>query len=103
MVRAKGILLVSAFFAAFLWLRPAAALESYSEAQTTQFMDWCTGAKAATESACSCTLKRLAQTVAPAALAGFINQQSGGGGFSLSTTAVTTAALVTDALVACSK
>jgi hypothetical protein len=53
--------------------RPASALEAYSAQQSQQFMDWCTGAKAATESACSCTLKSVAQAVPAATLAQFLN------------------------------
>ncbi|MBT7250951.1 MAG: hypothetical protein HN877_17310 [Rhodospirillaceae bacterium] len=48
-------------------------------------------------------IEKFVETVAPAALAAFIFSQSGGGGFSLSTSAVTTTALVTNALVGCSK
>ena len=82
---------------------PAPALEAYSADQKQQFISWCTGAKSATESTCSCTVKRLAQTVAPAARAQFIASQTGGGGFNLSASAATTTALVAEALVGCSK
>mgnify|MGYP003981058221 FL=1 len=102
-MRAKGIFIIVMLLMGFAWVKPAAALEAYSPAQTQQFTDWCTGAKAATEGVCSCTLKNLSKTDAPAALAAFIPSQSGGGGFSLSTSAVTTTALVTNALVGCSK
>lgn len=103
MVRAKGIFIVGLFLIGLIWIKPATALEAYSPAQTQQFTDWCTGAKAATEGVCSCTLKKLSQSVAPAALTAFISSQSSGGGFNLSTTTVTTTALVTNALVSCSK
>ena len=79
--------------------QPALALEAYSPQEQQQFMDWCTGAKSATESTCSCTLKNLAQTVPAAALAQFLSSQ---GSFSLSTAAVTTGATVTQALLSCS-
>ena len=82
---------------------PAQALEPYSEAQTQEFMDWCTGAKSTQPSICSCAVQRLATTVPSAALATFLQSQQGGGGFSLSTASVTTAAVVTDALVACAR
>jgi len=78
--------------------RPAAALEAYSPQEQQQFMDWCTGAKSATESTCSCTLKQLAQTVPAAALAQFLSSQ---GSFNLSSAAVTTGASVTQALLNC--
>jgi len=79
--------------------QPASALEAYSPQEQQQFMDWCTGAKSATESTCSCTLKRLAQTVPAATLAQFLSSQ---GSFSLSTAAVTTGTSVTQALLSCS-
>ena len=79
---------------------PSSALEPYSESQTQQFIDWCTGAKSTAPSVCSCAVQRLAQTVPPAALATFLSSQ---GGFTLSQAAITTAATVTDALVSCSK
>lgn len=93
-----------ALFCLLLAAPGARALEAYSGSQTQQFMDWCTGKAGNTETACTCTLKRLAQTVPPAALAGFLaDKQGGGSGFSLSTASVATAALVTDALTACLK
>ena len=76
----------------------AAALETYSEQDKQQFMDWCTGANSATESTCSCTVKKLAQTLPVTALTQFLASQ---GSFSLSTAAVTTGAAVTQALVSC--
>jgi hypothetical protein len=78
----------------------ARALEAYPSNLTGQFMDWCTGKAGSTETACTCALKRLAQTVPPAALTTFVG---GGSGFSMSTATVATAALVTDALTACVK
>jgi len=78
---------------------PALAVEAYSSTEEKQFMDWCTGAKSATESTCSCTVKRLAQTVPAAALTQFLTSQ---GSFNMSTAAVTTGAAVTQALVSCS-
>jgi|GEM_PF-940097 len=79
----------------------ARALETYSADQSQQFMDWCTGAKSATESACSCTLKSLAQTVPATTLAQFLSSQASGSGFSFNATLVTTAATVTQALATC--
>jgi len=76
------------------------ALEAYTQSQTQEFMDWCTGTKSAAESVCSCTLKRLAKTVPVAALAQFLNSQ---GQLSFSSAAVTTAATVTEAMVICNK
>ena len=82
----------------------ARALDAYPSNLTGQFMDWCTGKGGSTETACTCALKRLAQTVPPAALTSFIADKTGGGsGFSLSTATVATAALVTDALTSCVK
>ena len=82
---------------------PAHALDPYSEAQTAQFTDWCTGKPATSQSVCSCAVKRLAQTVPASALAAFLADQQGGGGFTMSTTAIATAATVTDALTACAQ
>ncbi|MCW8837056.1 MAG: hypothetical protein OQJ99_11925 [Rhodospirillales bacterium] len=87
-----GVLLAS--------VAPSNALEPYSESQTQQFIDWCTGAKSTAPTVCSCAVQRLAQTVPPAALATFLSSQ---GGLTLSQTAIATAATVTDALVSCSK
>lgn len=101
-MHAKGIP-TAAGIVTVLAAAPASALETYSTQQTQQFMDWCTGAKSATESVCSCTVKSLAQTLPTTALEQFLAQQSGGGGFSLSTTAVTAAAAATNAMVGCSK
>jgi hypothetical protein len=82
----------------------ARALEAYPSNLTGQFMDWCTGKAGSTETACTCALKRLAQTVPAAALTTFVADKTGGGsGFSMSTATVATAALVTDALTACVK
>lgn len=92
MVRAKGIL-AGALIATAIAGAPAAALETYSPEQTQQFMDWCTGAKSATESTCSCTLKSLAQTLPATALATFLNKEMGGGGFNLSTAVISTGAM----------
>lgn len=78
----------------------AMALEAYSDQQKQEFVSWCTGAKSASETTCSCTVKNLAQTVPTTALAQFLSSQ---GNFSLSTTAITTGASVTQALLACSK
>jgi len=80
-------------------LQPVAALEAYSPQEQQQFMDWCTGAKSATESTCSCTVKKIALTVPAAALSQFLASQ---GSFSLSATAVSTGAVVTQALLSCS-
>jgi hypothetical protein len=80
---------------------PAHALEAYSSEQTQQFMDWCTGAKSASESTCSCTLKSVAQTVPATTLAQFLSSQAGGGGFSFSASLASTAGLVTQALASC--
>ena len=78
---------------------PSQALETYSSAQQQQFTDWCTGAKTYKESVCSCALKRLAQTVPPAALSTYLSSQ---GSFTLSTASAATAATVAEALVTCS-
>jgi len=78
---------------------PAQAIETYSDTEQQQFMDWCTGAKSATQSTCSCTLKRIAQTVPAAALTQYLTSQ---GSFTLSSAAVTTGATVTQALLSCS-
>ena len=79
----------------------AKALDTYSADQSQQFMDWCTGAKSATESTCSCTLKSLAQTVPAVTLAQFLSSQSSGSGFNFNATLATTAATVTQALTSC--
>ena len=79
---------------------PALAIEAYSSAEQEQFMDWCTGAKSATESTCSCTLKTIAPTIPATALSQFLSNQ---GGFSLSAIAVSTGAAITQALLSCSK
>jgi hypothetical protein len=79
----------------------AQALEAYSAQQSQQFMDWCTGAKSATESTCSCTVKSVAQTVPATALTQFVSSQSSGGGFNFNATLASTAALVTQALASC--
>lgn len=82
----------------------AQAAETYSSSLTSKFMDWCTGAGSNSETACTCTLKKLAESVAPAALTSFLaDKTSGGTGFSLSTATVATAATVTQALTACVK
>lgn len=78
----------------------AKALDAYSAEQQQQFVDWCTGAKGATESTCSCTVKRLAQTVAPAALATFLSTN---GMPSMSQSAIATTAAVAEAFTSCSK
>lgn len=82
-----------------LLAQPAAALEEYTEEQTQQFVDWCTGEKSASVSTCSCTVQKVAETVPAVALAQFLSSQ---GSFSLSATAVTTGATVTQALLSCS-
>jgi len=95
------LMMTLTFAAALILSAPGSrALETYSETQTQEFMDWCTGAKSASESVCSCTLKRLAQTVPVAALAQFLNSQ---GQLSFSSAAVTTAATVTEAMVTCNQ
>ncbi len=81
--------------------QPANALEAYSAAETQQFMDWCTGAKSASDSTCSCTLKSVAQTVPATTLAQFLNSQASSGGFNFSATLASTTALVTQALATC--
>lgn len=96
-IRLAAILVITVALA--IPVQSARALETYSEKDTQQFMDWCTGAKSATESTCSCTLKRLAQTLPATALTQFLASQ---GNFSLSTAAVSTGATVTQALVSCS-
>ncbi len=78
----------------------AQAIETYSADQQQQYMDWCTGAQSATDSVCSCSLKSLAQSVPPAALATLLNSQ---GGFSFSAASATTAALAAQAIAACAK
>ena len=80
---------------------PASALEAYTAAQNQQFMHCCTGAKAATESTCSCTLKSVAQTVPATTLAQYLNSQASNGGFSFNATLASTTALVTQALATC--
>lgn len=94
-------LFVAALVSAVASVRPATALEAYSAAETQQFMDWCTGAKSATESTCSCTLKSVAQTVPAATLAQFLGSQASGGGFSFNASLAGTTALVTQALATC--
>lgn len=79
--------------------QPVYAVDAYTDQQSQEFINWCTGAKSASETTCSCTVKRLAQTVPAAALAQFLATQ---GSFSLSATAVSTGATVTQALLACS-
>jgi hypothetical protein len=92
--------LVVATFPFILPLQTANALETYSEKDTQQFMDWCTGAKSASESTCSCTVKQLAQSLPATALTQFLASQ---GSFSVSSAAIATGAAVTQALVSCSK
>lgn len=103
MPRAKGILATAFFVGILAWAPPAPALETYSPAQTQQFMDWCTGAKSATESTCSCTLKSLAQTLPATALATFLSKELGDGGFNLSTAAISAGAMVANAMAGCAK
>jgi len=88
-------------FAATLAAQPATALETYSSQQTQQFMDWCTGAKSASESTCSCTLKSVAQTVLATTLAQFLSSQASGSGFNFNASLASTAGLVTQALASC--
>lgn len=89
---------------AVIFMTPQArALEAISAEQSGQFLGWCTGA-GNTETVCSCTLKRLAATMPPAALATFLaDKTSGGGRFSMSTASITAATLVTEALTQCAK
>ncbi|MBT6096533.1 MAG: hypothetical protein HOH04_16730 [Rhodospirillaceae bacterium] len=79
----------------------ARSLESYSPAQSEQFMDWCTGAKSATESTCSCTLKSVAQTVPAATLAQFLTSQASGGSFNFNASLASTGAMVASSLASC--
>ncbi len=79
----------------------ARAMEAYSPEQNEQFMDWCTGAKSATESTCSCTLKSIAQTVPAATLAQFLSSQASGSSFNFNATLATTGVSVTQALATC--
>lgn len=79
---------------------PAISVEAYSSQQQQEFVSWCTGEKSASETTCSCTVKKLAETVPATALAQFLSSQ---GTFSLSATAITTGASVTQALLACNK
>ncbi|MCW9035746.1 MAG: hypothetical protein OQJ97_16120 [Rhodospirillales bacterium] len=79
---------------------PAYALEAYSQAQEQQFVSWCTGAKSASESTCSCTVKRLATTVPATALSQFI---ANGGKLTMDSSLMTTTAMVAEAFTACSK
>lgn len=78
----------------------AQAIETYSADQQQQYMDWCTGAKSATDSVCSCSLKRLTQSVPPVALATMLSSQ---GGFSFSAASATTTALAVQAITACAQ
>lgn len=57
----RNFQILAAFLGVFLLtLSPntANALDGYSSSEESQFMDWCTGAKSASESTCSCTLKK---------------------------------------------
>jgi hypothetical protein len=99
----KLIVLASAGFVSVMMavsVQPATALEAYSPQEEQQFMDWCTGAKSAAESTCSCTVKQLALTVPATTLTQFLSSQ---GSFSISAAAVSTGAAVTQAMVSCSK
>ena len=101
---AKRIITPAALVFGLIVVAPSAnALEAYSAEQKTQFMNWCTGAQSTTETVCSCTLKSLAQTMPAAALANFLNAKTSNTGFSLSTTAITATAMVTQALTSCNK
>jgi len=84
---------------------PSHALESYSAAEEKQFLDWCTGAKSASESTCSCALKRVAQTVPAAALTSYLASLGSGQSMSLTSLATTsgamTATTVAQALTTC--
>ena len=90
----------AALLMAFAAHGPALALDQYPAEQQQQFVDWCTGSKSMSESVCSCTVKRLAQTVAPTALAMFL---SNNGMPSMSQSAIATSAAVAEALTACSR
>lgn len=83
----------------------ANALDGYSSSEEAQFMDWCTGAKSASESTCSCTLKKVAQTVPAAALVSYISSASSGQSLSLTSLATTgatmTATTVVQSLATC--
>jgi len=97
----KKITALSICAISILFVSPqASALEAYSQTQQEQFVDWCTGAKASSESTCSCTVKRLAQTVPPAALAQFLANK---GSFTMDATLLSTTAMVTEAFTVCSK
>lgn len=103
MLGAKRILALTVFIGGLASASATQALEAYSSEQQTQFMNWCTGAQTTTETVCSCTLKSLAQTMPAAALANFLNAKASNTGFSLSTSAITATAMVTQALTSCSK
>ena len=81
------------------------ALDGYSASEQSQFMDWCTGAKSASESTCSCTLKKVAQTVPAAALVSYVSSASSGESMSMTSLATTsatmTATTVVQALATC--
>lgn len=72
---------------------PAAALESYSQAEQQQFLDWCTGARSASESKCSCALKKVAQTVPAAALTTYLASAGSGQSMSFTNLATSSAAM----------
>ena len=97
----KFICVIVVAFTFGIFSSRAEALDAYNSAQQAQFMDWCTGKMTNTKSTCSCALENLAVTVPPAALATYLSSEQGSGGFSLSTTTATTAALVTQALTQC--
>lgn len=96
-----------AFFVSSLIPLGASALDSLSQSEQQQFLDWCTGEKKASDSVCSCTLKNVAQSVPAAALTTYISGQTSGSGFSMTNLAtqasVQTAAAVAQSLATCSK
>jgi len=85
--------------------KSAHAIEAYSASEQQQFMDWCTGAKSASESTCSCALKKVAATVPAATLTQYLASLSGGQTMSFSTLATSSASMtattVATALTTC--
>lgn len=98
----RYFILPVAFLGVFLLaLSPntANALDGYSSSEEAQFMDWCTGAKSASESTCSCTLKKVAQTVPAATLVSYISSASSGQSLSLTSLATTSATMTATTVV----